>query len=79
MVSHFLVLTVVGMLMLFATWRWVPESLPRRDRVSGGTLSALTGYAALLRQRKFMGYTLSGSFVMGGLFTLHWRVCLYLY
>ncbi|MEQ9891226.1 multidrug effflux MFS transporter [Pectobacterium aroidearum] len=65
----FWVLTVVGMLMLFATWRWVPESLPRRDRVSGGTLSALTGYAALLRQRKFMGYTLSGSFVMGGLFT----------
>ncbi|WP_240354633.1 MFS transporter, partial [Pectobacterium brasiliense] len=46
----FWVLTVVGMLMFFATWRWVPESLPRRDRIAGGTLSALTGFAALLRR-----------------------------
>ncbi|MFP9229691.1 multidrug effflux MFS transporter [Pectobacterium cacticida] len=65
----FWVLAAVGALMLFATWHSVPESLPRRHRAVGGMLSALSGYAALLRQKKFMAYTLSGSFVMGGLFT----------
>lgn len=67
--SIFWVLTIVAILMLLATWKWVPESLSRRQRTHGGILSALTDYISLLRQREFMGYTFSGSFIMGGLFT----------
>lgn len=62
-------LGVVGAIMLFATWRWVPESLPRGQRMQGNIGSAFVGYTALFRQRIYMGYTLSGAFTMGGLFT----------
>ncbi|WP_252317929.1 MULTISPECIES: MFS transporter [Symbiopectobacterium] len=62
-------LGVVGAIMLFATWSWVPESLPRDQRMQGNIGSAFVGYAALFRQRIYMGYTLSGVFTMGGLFT----------
>lgn len=62
-------LGIVGAIMLFATWRWVPESLPRGQSMQGNIGSAFVGYTALFRQRIYMGYTLSGAFTMGGLFT----------
>lgn len=67
--SIFWGLGIVGAIMLFATWRWVPESLPRDQRMQGNIGSAFVGYTALFRQRIYMGYTLSGAFTMGGLFT----------
>ncbi|MCW2484206.1 MFS transporter, partial [Candidatus Symbiopectobacterium sp. NZEC135] len=62
-------LGIVGAIMLFATWRWVPESLPRSQRMQGNIGAAFVGYTALFRQRIYMGFTLSGAFTMGGLFT----------
>ncbi|MCW2481718.1 multidrug effflux MFS transporter [Candidatus Symbiopectobacterium sp. NZEC135] len=67
--SIFWGLGLVGAIMLFATWRWVPESLPRDRRMQGNIGSAFVGYSALFRQRVYMGYTLSGAFTLGGLFT----------
>lgn len=61
-------LAVFGLLAMVAARLWLPEThvaVPERRLTLG---SALRDYGALLTQRRFMGYTLSSSLPMGGMF-----------
>nr|SAY44684.1 Bicyclomycin resistance protein [Serratia marcescens] len=66
--STFFVLTFIAVLALLAVIRLVPETLADNHRTRGGFLHALSIYGRLFRQRRFMGWTLSGSFAIAGLF-----------
>jgi DHA1 family bicyclomycin/chloramphenicol resistance-like MFS transporter len=63
----FLVLAAIGVLMLVAVTVWIPESAAVR---AGGSALRTTGRAlsALVRDRAFVGYALTGGFAMGALF-----------
>lgn len=64
----FLVLAAIGALMLLAVVLWIPESAT--PGASGGSALRATGraLAALVRDRAFVGYALTGGFAMGALF-----------
>ncbi|MGW7354035.1 multidrug effflux MFS transporter [Streptomyces sp. NPDC054784] len=64
----FLVLTVIGVLMVVVVHRWLPETLPERDRHSGGVREALRTMRGLFADRVFTGYLLSGALTFAGLF-----------
>ncbi|RLL66560.1 multidrug effflux MFS transporter [Streptomyces sp. Z26] len=64
----FLVLTVIGVLMVVVVHRWLPETLPERDRHSGGVREALRTMRGLFADRAFTGYLLSGALTFAGLF-----------
>jgi MFS transporter, DHA1 family, multidrug resistance protein len=59
----FMALAAISVVALAATALWLPESLPRERRVSGGVRAALGTMARLTRDRLFVGYTLTGAFV----------------
>ncbi|MFI5823707.1 MFS transporter [Streptomyces rishiriensis] len=65
----FVVLTVLGLLLLLAVVRGVPESLPPERRRSGGITSTFRAMGALLSHRAFMGYVLVLALVSAALFT----------
>ena len=64
----FSVLTVFGFVTLILSWRHLPETKPTDTPSDIGIGSAMRVYGALLRDRPFIGYTLSGGFALGGMF-----------
>ncbi|MCT9082376.1 multidrug effflux MFS transporter [Streptomyces fulvoviolaceus] len=64
----FAVLTVLGVLLLLAVLRAVPESLPPERRHSGGIASTFRAMGSLLARRTFMGYVLVMALVSAALF-----------
>ncbi|MGL4427454.1 MAG: multidrug effflux MFS transporter [Silvania sp.] len=56
--SIFWLLAVIGGLMFISLW-WLPETLAKEKRVKASVAGAFRNYAALLRNRKFMQFTLS--------------------
>jgi DHA1 family bicyclomycin/chloramphenicol resistance-like MFS transporter len=59
----FVALTAISVVAFVCVALWLPESLPRKDRLSGGLRSALHTMATLTRDGSFMGYTFTGAFV----------------
>jgi DHA1 family bicyclomycin/chloramphenicol resistance-like MFS transporter len=59
----FVALTVIGVVALASVALWLPESLPRQRRATGGLRTALRAMAGLTRDGRFMGYTLTGALV----------------
>jgi DHA1 family bicyclomycin/chloramphenicol resistance-like MFS transporter len=64
----FMVLALFGLTCLLASWRYLPETRPADTVTRGGIGAALRVYGALLRDRPFLGYTLSGGFAQAGMF-----------
>jgi MFS transporter, DHA1 family, multidrug resistance protein len=65
----FIALAAISVVALAATALWLPESLPRERRVSGGVRAALRTMARLTRDRLFVGYTLTGALVYMAFFS----------
>ena len=59
----FVALTAISVFAFACVALWLPESLPRERRLTGGLRSALRTMAGLTRDGRFMGYTFSGAFV----------------
>ncbi len=64
----FAVLALFGLVCLLVSWRCLPETRPADTVFSSGIGAALRVYGVLLRDRRFIGYTLSGGFAHAGLF-----------
>lgn len=62
------ILALFGGAVLVAVWRYLPETHPANSIASAGIGSALRVYGELLRDRRFLGYTLSGGFASAGMF-----------
>ncbi|MFC8517206.1 multidrug effflux MFS transporter [Streptomyces sp. NPDC057257] len=65
----FAVLTVLGVLLLPAVVRAVPESLPPERRHGGGVAGTFRAMGGLLARRAFMGYVLALALAAAALFT----------
>jgi MFS transporter, DHA1 family, multidrug resistance protein len=63
----FVVLAGIGAALLFAAWWMLPDTLKPELRHSGGLRSTLTVFGGLLRDRPFMGYTLSMGLSFGAM------------
>ena len=64
----FAVLALFGLGCLFAVWRHLPETRPA-DTIASTSLGAvLRVYLGLLRDRRFIGYVLSGGLAHAGMF-----------
>lgn len=61
-------LALFGCAVLLGVWRFLPETRPTNSVSSAGVGAALRGYGELLRDRRFLGYTLSGGFASAGMF-----------
>jgi len=64
----FATLALFGLVCLLVSWRYLPETRPADTVSSSGIGAALRVYGELLRDRRFIGYTLSGGFAHAGLF-----------
>jgi DHA1 family bicyclomycin/chloramphenicol resistance-like MFS transporter len=64
----FVVLTAVGALLAGFVWAKLPETLPPAERHGGGVGEALRSMRALLADRSFTGYMLTGGFAFAALF-----------
>ena len=65
--SVFVLLLVVGLVILFAAWRWLPETrAPRPAHLEHTSVRAEAG--ALLRQGAFMGYSFQGAVIFAVFF-----------
>ncbi|MDQ1039046.1 DHA1 family bicyclomycin/chloramphenicol resistance-like MFS transporter [Streptomyces sp. V3I8] len=64
----FHVLTVIGIVLTAVVWRLLPETLAPAQRHDGGTFEALRTMRALLADRVFTGYMLTGGFACAALF-----------
>jgi predicted MFS family arabinose efflux permease len=65
----FAALVVVGIVLLLAVLREVPESLPPERRQRGGVTNTFRAMGKLLARRDFMGYVLTLACVSGALFS----------
>jgi DHA1 family bicyclomycin/chloramphenicol resistance-like MFS transporter len=65
--SIFLVLGTYGAIILAVAWRWLPETRPA-GTAPLSFASALRNYAAVLSDRRFLGYTLGAALPLGGMF-----------
>ncbi|MFC9754978.1 multidrug effflux MFS transporter [Streptomyces sp. NPDC056921] len=65
----FAVLTVVGLVLTLVVWKWLGETLPPRDRHTGGLGDALRTMRQLLADRVFTGYMIAGSLAFAALFS----------
>ena len=63
----FIVLALFGLSCLLAVWRYLPETRPAQT-AGGGLGATLRTYGELLKDRGFLGYSLSGGFAHAGLF-----------
>ncbi len=61
-------LALFGLVTLILGWRYLPETRPADTVGSAGVGAALRVYGELLRDRRFIGYALSGGFALGGMF-----------
>ncbi|MNB86594.1 Bicyclomycin resistance protein [compost metagenome] len=64
----FIVLFVAGLLFCAMIVLRLPETLPKERRVKSGLKGTLLTFRSLLRNKRFMGYALSQSFVMAAMF-----------
>ena len=64
----FLALALFGLACLVGVWRYLPETRTATAPAGGGIGAALRGYGAILRDRRFTGYALSGGFAQAGMF-----------
>lgn len=64
----FIVLAVLAVAGMLWSWRVLPDSLPRENRVELNLHTMLEGYATLMRSAAFMAYTIAGGFILGSLF-----------
>lgn len=64
----FLALALFGLACLVGVWRYLPETRPANAPANGGIGAALRSYGAILRDRRFTGYALTGGFAQAGLF-----------
>ncbi len=64
----FIVLFVISLLMLVAIVFVLPETLPKKERSTGGVKSTLGTYGKLFKDRTFMGYALTQGLVFASLF-----------
>lgn len=64
----FWVLTAFGALLLVVIAFMLPEPLPRHRRSAAGIGSVARTYAALLRERSFLGYALTAGLIFAALF-----------
>ncbi|MFF6971061.1 multidrug effflux MFS transporter [Streptomyces tsukubensis] len=64
----FLVLTGVGAVLTLVILKWLPETLPRDARRTGGVRESLRTMRGLLGDRVFTGYVLTGAFSFAALF-----------
>ncbi|WP_297095345.1 multidrug effflux MFS transporter [uncultured Draconibacterium sp.] len=65
--SIFWLLTIIGIVMLL-TMKKLPETLPKEKRQNTSLWNAFKKYGVLLRNRKFMAYTLCVSFFYVGVY-----------
>jgi DHA1 family bicyclomycin/chloramphenicol resistance-like MFS transporter len=65
----FVVLAGVGALLLVAAWAMLGETLVPANRHGGGLVSTLRVFRGLVRDRPFMGYTLSAGLTFGAMAT----------
>ncbi len=63
----FLFLGVFGLLSFWASWAWLPESLPPEKRIQRSFTRMASGYGSLLRNRQYLYYAL----VLGALAGFH--------
>lgn len=64
----FLVLSLIGVLMLFVVMLGLKETHPPERRSKGGLTSTLRTFRGLLTDRMFMGYALTQGLVFAGMF-----------
>ena len=65
----FLALAALGLLLLVATTRWLPETLPPERRHTGRWRTSLTVFRRLLADRTFMGYAVAGGLGFAAMFS----------
>ncbi|MDF2935041.1 MAG: bcr [Paenibacillaceae bacterium] len=64
----FMILAAIGAIMLASVWMWLPETLPKERRASGGLPQTLSAFRELLRDRRFVGLALSQGFMYAAMF-----------
>jgi MFS transporter, DHA1 family, multidrug resistance protein len=64
----FAVLAAIGVVLLAAAARWLPETLPPDRRQAGGARATLRDGRKLLADREFGGYALASGFAFGAMF-----------
>ena len=65
--SAFVFLTVVGALIFAVSWRLLAETKPKTPESQANAPGLLTSCALLLRDRRYLGYTLVVAFIFAGL------------
>jgi DHA1 family bicyclomycin/chloramphenicol resistance-like MFS transporter len=65
----FVVLAGIGALLLLAAWAMLAETLPAGQRHRGGLAATLHVFGGLVRDRPFLGYTLSGGLTFAAMAT----------
>jgi DHA1 family bicyclomycin/chloramphenicol resistance-like MFS transporter len=65
----FVVLAGIGALLLLAAWGMLAETLRAERRHGGGLVATVAVFGGLLRDRPFMGYTLSAGLVFAAMAT----------
>ncbi len=65
----FAIMAVVGALLMFACLKGMQETLPPENQISLRVSTIARNYWGLLRDRRFMCYSLAGGFGSAGLFT----------
>ncbi len=64
----FVTLALIGVLLLLATARGLPETLARADRHTGSVPATLATFRRLLADRSFVGHALSSGFAFAAMF-----------
>lgn len=64
----FWLLAAISLVLAVATWRAIPETLPVEKRHSGGLRQTGRAFAAVARDRVFVGYALTVAFAYASLF-----------
>ncbi len=64
----FVTLALIGVVLLLATARGLPETLAPADRHTGGIPATLVTFRRLLADRSFVGYALSSGFAFAAMF-----------
>jgi MFS transporter, DHA1 family, multidrug resistance protein len=64
----FWTLSVLALLAILAAATLVPETLPRERRLAGAWRPALSSYARILGEQRYLGFALAGALVYSGMF-----------
>jgi DHA1 family bicyclomycin/chloramphenicol resistance-like MFS transporter len=69
--ATFVTLTLIGALVSVAAWRGLGESLREKDPRALDTGALIRNYGAILKNRIFLGFTLSFAGIFAGMFSFH--------